>query len=302
MHFFISACAIHNCSHSINQFVLYPTSPSLKPPSTRDVGQFPTKAEVLVENLAWLSSQELQLAFLLQHQRLANHAAFQQQCPEGYESIAGGTPLFSQTPLDRGWRIPEVGLRAHPFNLSVLMGFWRVGRAQLGCSGVEVAFCSPALCTTLVRQQLVSVCQRAVTWRWHWGTWEGAAGLKAEKTRPVVDSCLSLTVEFSKGNGESCAHNEAILGKYLLCLHSPVPQSDPYKHTAIPPLFWAAWHLPYLLPRCSCLFSSYCNYGTFRWKISSTSLMFCFWWLSSNWAMEWNGSGAQKKPQTWFFY
>lgn len=54
---------------------------------------------------------------LLQHWGLTSHAAFHQQCPEGHESRVGGNPLFSQTPLNGSWRIPEVGLRAHPLNL-----------------------------------------------------------------------------------------------------------------------------------------------------------------------------------------
>lgn len=120
---------------------------------------------------------------------------------------------------------------------------------------------------------------------------------KAEKTRPVVDLCLECWI-FQRKWGRVVLTMKLSLAKYPFCLHSPVLQSDPYKHTEIPPLFWAAWHLLCLLQSCSCLFSSYCNYGTFRWKISrscAVSLMLCLWRLSSYWAMEWNGSGAPKK-------
>lgn len=121
------------------------TQPAIPANHHPGVGQFPTKGDVVMEDFIWVSSQELQLGFLLKgccSSTGTNHAAFQQQCPKGHESRVGGTPLFSQTPLYRSWRIPEVGLRAHPLNLSVLMGVWRVGTAQLSCSEVKVSVSS----------------------------------------------------------------------------------------------------------------------------------------------------------------
>lgn len=162
----------------------------------------------------------------------------------------GGIPLFSQTPLYISWRTPEVGLRAHPFNLSVLMGVWRVGTAQLSFSGVEVSLCNPALCTTLLRQHLVSAYLGQ-----HWGTCEGAPGLKAEKTRPVVDSCLSLSVELSKGNGESCGHNKALLSQIPFLFAQPCStirslqthcNSSPVLGCLAPPVFAPELLLPLL--------------------------------------------------------
>lgn len=172
MHFFISACAIHNCSHSINQFLLYPTSPFPQTTTQERCWSVSHKSRggdgkldlsEITGTAVGFSAQRL----LLQHWGLTSHAAFQQQCPEGHESRVGGIPVFSQTPLYRSWRTPEVGLRAHPFNLSVLVGVQRVGTAQLGFSGVEVSLCNAALCTTLVRQHLVGVYQWAATWTQH---------------------------------------------------------------------------------------------------------------------------------------
>lgn len=108
--FFILACAIHNCSCSIKQFLYYPTSPFLKPPPRRSASQPPTNAErrwwetlVLSEfgGAAVVCSAQRPL---LPHGRLTSHSAFLQQGPEEHEFRVHGIPQFSPTSLCRSWR------------------------------------------------------------------------------------------------------------------------------------------------------------------------------------------------------
>lgn len=181
----------------------------------------------------------------------------------------GGTPLCSQTPLYGSWRIPEVGLRAHPLSLSVLVAVWRVGTAQLRGGSLFVQSCSKYCpCETADGQCVPKDSHLEVALRDLGGSRE---------TRPVVDSCFSLSAEFSKGNGQSCAHNAAILSQTPFLFAQPCSTDRSLQtHCNSSPALGCLC----LLWSCSCLFSSYCNYGTFRWEISrfcAASLMLCFW-------------------------